>query len=126
MAKGSKLIYRSAGNDAERIEYPLGKMSGLAIYLHLHDIPDSVFEKFSLGELVDKLIELLSSNGAMIFSYYESEQVTALYFYSEGEFADMYAKIAPFIGKQPLCDKSRVVELGVEDAHEFLIDVPYL
>jgi tetratricopeptide (TPR) repeat protein len=31
IAKGSKLIYRSAGDDAERAEYPIGKMSGLAI-----------------------------------------------------------------------------------------------
>jgi hypothetical protein len=90
----------------------------------LHDIPDFVFEKFSLGELADELRGLLSSNGAMIFSYYENEQISALYFYREGEFDDMYAKIAPFIKKQPLCNKSRVVELGVEDAREFLIDVP--
>jgi hypothetical protein len=38
----------------------------------------------------------------------------------------MVAKIAPFIRKHPLFDKSRVVELGVEDAREFLIDVPFL
>lgn len=115
-AKGSKLKYGSATKYPENfeydVEYPTGKLEGLAVYINGTDLPDEVYENNDIGEVVDELQNILGNNGALIFSYWEGPQETALYFYGEGGFDAMLKKVTPFLNEHPLCQKSRVVQIA--------------
>lgn len=118
VAKGSKLRYRSASSDEYEAECLIGGLDGLAVYLNGTDLPDEVYENNDINEVFSELIDRLSCNGALNWSYWQGPRETAFYFYGEGGVDMMLAKVQPFLNEHPLCQKSRTVFLTQEAAYE--------
>ncbi|MDU1891252.1 MAG: tetratricopeptide repeat protein [Dysgonomonas sp.] len=116
VAKGSILRYRSIGENKESsgydIEYPAGQMEGLAVYINGTDLPDEVYENYDIKEVLDKLLNILRSNGAFIYSYWNGPKEVALYFYGEGGYDMMLEKVTPFLKEHPLCQQCRTVRIA--------------
>jgi len=101
--KGSKLY-------GEGVEYKVGTVEGLALYLNGTDLPDKVYKKCDINHVIEKLDELLDEEGAY-YSYWEGPSDTALYFYGSS-FDKMKKLMEPFLEKYPLCEKCRVVQIA--------------
>ena len=116
VAEGSKLKYRSAQKDPGNLEYdaeyPTGRLNGLAVYLNEIDLPDEVYDENNTSEVFENLLNLLNKNGALVYSYWEGDTETALYFYGEGGYDMMLAKISSYLKEHPLCQKCRVVQIA--------------
>jgi tetratricopeptide (TPR) repeat protein len=110
VAKGSRLIYHSAGK--ETAAYSIGNLEGLAVYLEGTDLPDEVYENNDVNDVVGKLLGILKSNGALVWSYCNGPTGTALYFYGEGGYELMLEKVTPFLKEHPLCQKCKTVKIA--------------
>jgi tetratricopeptide (TPR) repeat protein len=118
IAKGSKLSYRSAKKRGIRREkeQTVGNMEGVAVYFNGTDLPDEVYAQNDINDVIDTLTDILGDNGALIWSYWDGPQETALYFYGEGGATLMLDKITPFLNEHPLSQKCRIVLLAHEES----------
>ena len=104
--KGSKLQYEQHGR---KVEVPFGDAEGLALYLNGTDLPDEVYERCSLDDVIAEINKRLGNRGG-IQGQWQGPSETALYMY--GNSADeMRRLIASYVAEYPLCQKSRLVTL---------------
>ena len=90
-------------------EYHVGNLEGLALYINGTELADEVYETCDFNHVVDKVRELIDGHGNF-YSYCELAD-TALYFYGTS-YAEMKAKITPFLDEYPLCQKCRVEQIA--------------
>lgn len=91
----------------EKIE--VGSQEGLAIYVRT-DLPEEVYENGDINYVIEKLEELMGEDGEL-YSWYESANDIALYFYGES-FDKMNQDIASFITEFPVCKDCKVLKIA--------------
>jgi hypothetical protein len=105
--KGSQLEYTL---DGERKSLPFGFLEGLALYLNGTGLTDEVYRTCDSNFVYDEINRLLGKRGA-IQGHWQGPTETALYFYGYSA-AEMQSLIADLLGKYPLCQKSRLVQIA--------------
>ena len=105
LPKGSKISFDDKGNDKE---IPVGNLEGLGFYFS-NDLEDEVYENCDVNFVVEKFDELLEDKHC-IFSYCETIEFTAIYYYGPS-FAEMSKAIEDFVATYPLCENGKIVEL---------------
>jgi len=103
MPNGSKLIYEGG-------EAPVGTLEGLAVYLNGTDLPAEVYKACDINKVISGLEEAMEGVGRM-YSYWEGQVVTGLYFYGPS-YDKMLAAAKPFIDSYPLCRECRVDKIA--------------
>lgn len=101
--RGSKLILAEAG-----VERPFGQAEGMAIYLNGTDLGADVYSSCDINVVVSECEERLGEDGRRL-SHWEGSEETALYFYG-ASFAQMKAKVSPFLAAYPLSKNCRVIQ----------------
>ncbi|MEP0214384.1 MAG: hypothetical protein ABJD66_14270 [Cellulophaga sp.] len=112
VAKGSKLKYYAKEKNANSkfdVEYPIGKLVGLGLYIEKKFLQEKNIEFDVVTELYNSLIKILGNNGALIPSYSENENQIGLYFYGERDYNYLASKISPFL-KDNIVGKECVIE----------------
>ncbi len=101
--RGSKLQYEL---DGQKVEMPFGIIEGLAIYLNGTDLPDEVYKRCDVNEVVAQTNRLLGDRGG-IRGHWQGPTETALYLY--GRSADeMRNLISGYMAEYPLCQRARI------------------
>ena len=103
--KGSALLCT-----APEIKIEVGTLEGLAYYLNNTDLPDVVYETCDINHVVEQM-ELAMKGIGGLYSYWESDAYTALYFYGNS-YSEMKQKIEPFVATYPLCQESRIEQIA--------------
>lgn len=103
ISKGSALLI-------EEQEIPVGTLEGLGIYLNGTDLPAEVYQSCDVNYVIEQLEQAMNTVGSM-YSYWESNTYTALYFYGSS-FDEMKEKIIPFISSYPLCQKCQIEQIA--------------
>ncbi len=103
--KGSFLKFSS-----DRADIPFGKAEGMGIFLNGTDLPDDVYANSDVNETIGHLEKLLEGIGSFR-GYWEGSSETALYFYGT-DFGLMEKSVAQFLQEDPLCAKSRVMQIA--------------
>lgn len=103
LARGSKIIHGKKSID-------IGELEGLAIYLNGTDLEKEVYQNCDVNYVITELTKLLDGVGHM-YSYYEGDLETALYFYGIS-FKKMEEAIQSFTANYPLCEKCRIVQIA--------------
>lgn len=88
----------------------VGTLEGLAYYLNNTDLPDVVYETCDINHVVEQM-ELAMKGIGGLYSYWESDAYTALYFYGNS-YSEMKQKIEPFVATYPLCQESRIEQIA--------------
>ena len=88
----------------------IGKQEGLAVYLNGTDLDEEIYHSCDVNYVIAKLEETVKSCGRL-YSYWEGNKETALYFYGN-HFQEMQEKMQPFLEEYPLCKKCRVVRIA--------------
>lgn len=91
-------------------EIQVGTLEGMAYYLNGVELPKEVYETCDINYVIDQMEQAMKSIGSM-YSYWEGDTYTALYFYGKS-FSEMKRRIEPFIGEYPLCQKSRIQQIA--------------
>lgn len=115
VANGSKLKYYAKDKDVNpefNVEYPIGKLVGLGVYIDTQVLEDEQIEVDTVIELYNSLINILGNNGALTPSHSENENQIALYFYGEREYEYLLNKITPFLKDNVVGKKSSVVQIA--------------
>jgi hypothetical protein len=89
---------------------PFGRLEGLGLYLNGTDLPAEVYATSDVNAVLERLEELLGDDGSL-HGYWEGPRETALYFYGPS-FTTMAERIGDFVAGDPLCRRSRVVQLA--------------
>lgn len=105
--KGSSVTWSAAGRSEE---VAVGTTEGLALYLNGTDLPDEVYQKSDVNELIGELSDALGAQGAML-SYWQGPTETALYFYG-ASFLEMSRRMASIVASCPLCERSRIERIA--------------
>lgn len=105
LPKGSEL---SRTEPEFRIE--VGTLEGLAYYLNSTELPDEVYRTCDINHVIEQM-ELAMAGIGCLYSYWEGNAYTALYFYGSS-YTEMKQKIEPFIAIYPLCQKSRIEQIA--------------
>lgn len=95
---------------ADGREIQLGRLEGLGLYLNGTDLPREVYATSDVNEVIARLEELLGEDGEM-HGYWEGPRETALYFYG-ASFSTMAERIGGFVAEEPLCQRSRIVQVA--------------
>lgn len=103
--KGSVLQVIESGFEVE-----VGTLEGLAYYSNNTDLPDNVYKTCDINYVVEQM-ELAMEGIGGLYSYWESNAYTALYFYGIS-YSEMKQKIEPFIATYPLCRDSRIEQIA--------------
>jgi len=103
MPNGSKLIFSDG-------EISVGTLEGLAVYLNGTDLPPEVYKSCNVNHVISSLEEAMESVGRM-YSYWEGQTVTGLYFYGPS-YEQMLTAAQPFLDKYPLCQDCRVDKIA--------------
>lgn len=103
IAKGSKLIYDSK-------EEPIGTLEGAAYYLNGIDLPKETYQNCDINYAIEQTEKLLEGIGRL-YSWYEGNEYTALYFYG-ASFENIKERIKPFSDSYPLFEKCRIVQIA--------------
>jgi hypothetical protein len=82
----------------------------MAIYLDGTDLGTDVYSSCDINVVISECEELLGEHGRQL-SYWEGPEETALYFYGSS-FAQMKAKVSPFLVAYPLCQNCRVIQIA--------------
>lgn len=90
--------------------YELGMLEGLALYLNGTELADEVYEMYKINFVISELEDMLGSMGGM-YSYWEGQEDTALYFYGDS-FQQMRERMSYFLEEYPLCEKCKVVRIA--------------
>lgn len=115
VAKGSTMTFSCATNDDTQFDatYPIGNLVGLGIYINKKDLPEEREEENEdISDIFHSLVDVLSSNGALIPSYGDNGKEVALYFYGEGEYIQMKNKAIALLKNTPLGRKCRTVQIA--------------
>lgn len=88
----------------------VGTLEGLAYYCNGVDLPSEVYENCDINYVIEQ-IELAMDGIGRMYSYWQGEKYTALYFYGYS-FDEMKEKIEPFISSYPLCQKSYIEKIA--------------
>lgn len=91
-------------------EIEVGTLEGLAYYSNGIDLPEEVYKNCDINYVIEQMEQAMEGIGRM-YSYWESDTYTALYFYGTS-FAEMKKRIEPFIASYPLCQKCRVEQIA--------------
>ena len=91
-------------------ELELGMLEGLACYLNAIDLPAETYRNCDINYVIEQMEHAIEGIGRL-YSYWEGDTYTALYFYGIS-FAEMKKKIAPFIAEYPLCQKCRIEQIA--------------
>lgn len=91
-------------------EIQVGTLEGLAYYLNGTELPKEVYETCDINYVIDQMERAMKGIGSM-YSYWEGNAYTALYFYGKS-FLEMKRSIEPFIAEYPLCQKSRIEQIA--------------
>ena len=91
-------------------EVEVGTLEGLAYYSNGVDLPDEVYENCDINYVCEQMEQAMEGIGRM-YSYWEGNTYTALYFYGSS-FAEMKKRIEPFIATYPLCQKCRIEQIA--------------
>ncbi|HHV12354.1 MAG TPA: DUF1266 domain-containing protein [Clostridiales bacterium] len=94
----------------QRDKIDVGQLEGLALYLNGVDLPEEVYKSCDINYLVEELDKLLECCG-QLFSYFEGNTETALYFYGES-FDKMKDRINSFTEDYPLCRQCRIIQIA--------------
>jgi len=91
-------------------EIEVGTLEGLAYYSNGTDLPDEVYQTCDINYVIEQMEQAMDGIGRM-YSYWEGNKYTALYFYGTS-FLEMKKRIAPFIESYPLCQKCRIEQIA--------------
>lgn len=91
-------------------EIEVGTLEGLAYYSNGVDLPEEVYRTCDINYVIEQMEQAMEGIGRM-YSYWEGNAYTALYFYGTS-FTEMKEKIEPFIATYPLCQKSRIEQIA--------------
>lgn len=101
--KGSQIIY---GEEPNETKIDFGKSEGAALILDGVNLPQEVYEKYGLDELLDALNPALENGVGEFHACNSLDETTELYFY--GPSADLILQaIAPIQATFPLCQNSQ-------------------
>jgi len=103
--KGSRL----SNDDGDNI-VQLGNLEGMAVYLNGTDLPENVYKDCDVNYVIEKMNKKMNGLGSM-YSYFEGNKETALYFYGKS-FEQMKQAIETFTAKYPLCEKCRIEKIA--------------
>ncbi len=100
------------GSVLRGIEPPIhvGVLEGLAIYMNGTDLAEEIYKSCDINYAIEQLERAIDGIGHM-YSYRELNEFTALYFYGTS-FAEMKAKMSPFISSYPLCQKCHIEQIA--------------
>lgn len=88
----------------------VGTLEGLAYYSNGTELPDEVYKNYDINHVIEQMGEAMKGIGRL-YSYWESNEWTALYFYGTS-FAEMKKLTESFIASYPLCQKSRIEQIA--------------
>ena len=91
-------------------EIEVGTLEGLAYYSNGVDLPDEIYQTCDINYVIEQMEQAMEGIGRM-YSYWEGNTYTALYFYGTS-FAEMKEKIGPFVAAYPLCQKCRIEQIA--------------
>lgn len=91
-------------------EIEVGTLEGLACYLNGIDLPIEVYKNCDVNYVIEQMEQAMEGIGKL-YSYWEGDRYTALYFYGTS-FIEMKQKIEPFIATYPLCQKSHIEQIA--------------
>ena len=100
--KGSKII-------CNQEIIPIGQAEGIAIYLNGTDLLTEVYQANDVNELINELQDALGEKCYM-FSWWEGESETALYFYGES-YLEMHESVMHILNTHPLCKLSHTKQI---------------
>ncbi len=103
--KGSKLVDKKLNKYIE-----FGKKEGLAIYLDGVSLDKEVYENCDSNYVISEIKKLTNDNSEAI-RYWENNNETALYFYSNS-YEEMKESIEEFRNNYPLCQNSKVERIA--------------
>ena len=89
---------------------PIGKAESLAIYLNGTDLPTEVYQSNDVNELISGLQDALGEK-CFMFSWWEGQKETALYFYGE-KYSELYGAVKPILDVHPLCKLSHTKQIA--------------
>ena len=99
--KGSKLVNKKLNRYIE-----FGKKEGLVIYLDGVNLDKEVYENCDSNYVISEIKKLTNDNSEAL-RYWENNNETALYFYSNS-YEEMKESIKEFRNSYPLCQNSRI------------------
>lgn len=91
----------------EKIE--VGNMEGLAFYFS-NDLEEEIYQNCDINVAIQNFDELIG-NMAVTFSYAETSEFTAVYYYGSS-FEKMKESILDFVNTYPLCQNSKIVQIA--------------
>lgn len=91
-------------------EIQVGTLEGLAYYLNGAELPKEVYKTCDINYVIAEMEQAMEGIGSM-YSYWEGDTYTALYFYGSS-FLEMKRSIEPFVATYPLCQKSRIEQIA--------------
>ena len=103
--KGSKIIVENTGEEIE-----IGKLEGIGFYLDGLNLPEEVYKKCDINEVIGALSERLGDHDKII-RYGQGNDETALYFYGKS-FFDMKEQTKEYINEYPLCRNARIEQIA--------------
>jgi hypothetical protein len=117
---GSQLLFRRKGLDEE---IPFGVQEGLAIYLDGVSLPNEVYERTNIQEVVQQVAEAVESVGGEWRGSWSGPSETALYQF--GPSADaMLDALAPVFESYAICQNARIVIRQGSDGTTRTVRVP--
>jgi hypothetical protein len=103
--KGS--VVRIAGQDRT---ISFGVREGLGLYLNGTDLPRDVYASNDVNVVIAELNALLGDDGRFA-DFWRGPKETALYAYGRS-FVGMRDRIGEYVGRHPLCQRSRLVQIA--------------
>ena len=103
--KGSKLTIKTTDQTIQ-----FGKKEGLGIYLDGVNLDADVYKNSDSNVVVSEIKRLVNDNSEIV-RYWEGENETGLYFYSDS-FDKMTKSINEFLNKYPLCKGARIERIA--------------
>lgn len=101
--KGSKLI-----TDTKTVS--IGEQEGLALYLNGRELSEEIYKTCDVNYVIEQTNSLMENIG-MMYSYWEGDKNTALYFYGSS-YDKMLSAIKDFLEEYPLCQKCTVKRIA--------------
>jgi hypothetical protein len=118
---GSQLLFRRDGIDEE---IPFGVQEGVAIYLDGIGLPNEVYERTNIQEVVQRVAEAVESVGGEWRGSWSGPSETALYQF--GPSADaMLDALRPVFDSYAICQNARVVIRQGSDGTTRTVRVPW-
>ncbi len=93
-----------------KADIEFGRAEGLALFLNGTDLPSEVYQNADINETISNCNALMEGVGMML-GHWQGNKETALYFYGSS-FQEMQIAIAEHILTDPLCEKSRIVQIA--------------